>query len=69
MFVHSLSLLPIGMLEMALVGRMRWAAWDSTVLYGLMVFLHAMASSRALIPWASAMHPVLALLSLTAHRC
>lgn len=65
MFVHSFSLLPIGMLGMALVGPIRWAAGRSTVLYGLMVFLYATANSRALIPWASAMHPVLALLSLT----
>lgn len=61
MFVHSFSLLPIGMLGMALVGRMRWAVWHSTVLYGLMFLLYATANSRALIPWASAMHPMLAM--------
>lgn len=62
-FVHLFGFnLPVLMFIMAFVGNMpRWAHWQSAGLIGLIYAMYFSANITAVLPWAAATHPVIAL--------
>ncbi|WP_404450996.1 DUF6220 domain-containing protein [Virgibacillus necropolis] len=63
-FVHLFGFnLPILMLVFAFVGALpRWAYWQLLGLLGLIFTMYFSANMSAVLPWISALHPLIAVL-------
>ena len=61
-FVHLFEYLPLVMLVLSLVGRLPTSMhWQSAGLFGLIFVQYFTANMGAVLPWAAAAHPVVAL--------
>jgi hypothetical protein len=61
-FVHFFELLPLILLGLAFAGRLpAGLRWQSAGLFALIFAQYFTANVRAVLPWAAATHPVIAL--------
>lgn len=72
-FVHFFEIIPVLMLVVSLVGKLpRWAIWQSAGIFGLIFVMYFTANITPILPWAAAVHPVIAImlfwLSITVHK-
>lgn len=61
-FVHLFEFIPVLMFILSFIGRMpRWAVGQSAALFGVIFAMYFTANITPVLPWAAALHPVLAI--------
>jgi Family of unknown function (DUF6220) len=62
-FVHLFEFIPVIMFIIAFIGKMpRWAIGQSAGLFGVIFVMYFTANITPILPWAAALHPVIAIL-------
>ncbi|MBY0147332.1 DUF6220 domain-containing protein [Neobacillus niacini] len=60
-FIHLFEFIPVLMFVIAFVGKLpRWAIGHSAALFGVIFIMYFTANITSVIPWAAALHPVIA---------
>jgi hypothetical protein len=61
-FIHLFEFVPVLMLIVSFVGKLpRWAIGQSAALFGVIFVMYFTANITPVIPWAAALHPVIAI--------
>jgi hypothetical protein len=62
-FIHLFEFIPVLMFIIAFVGKLpRWAIGHSAALFAVIFVMYFTANITPVIPWAAALHPVIAFL-------